>query len=236
MSGQRRAPLSVAAIFAATFLCGSVSAEGDPEAGEALFKACKGCHQIGSEARHGIGPHLDRLFGRVAGSLDDFRYSSAMRAKGEEGLSWDARTLDSYLEKPQALVPGTRMSYRGMADPQDRADLIAFLKDRSESTPAPDPAAAAAPRAELGAAALAIEGDPAYGEYLSTECVTCHQPSGRADGIPSIVGWPKDAFVRALFEYKTHVRSHQVMRMVTANLGNEEVAALAAYFGSLSPQ
>jgi cytochrome c len=159
-----------------------------------------------------------------------------MRAKGDAGLVWDEAALDTYLARPQEMVPGTRMSFRGMGGAEDRADLIAYLKQAAALDPASDPSAAAAPRAEIGAAVLEIEGDPAYGEYLASECVTCHQPSGRADGIPSIVGWPKDAFVRALFEYKTNVRSHQVMRMVTSNLGNEEVAALAAYFGQLSPQ
>lgn len=235
MKRQARVWGSVAAV-AAALLCGPASAEGDAGRGETLFKACRGCHQVGADARHGIGPHLDRLFGRVAGSLEGFQYSSAMRARGESGLAWDADSLDAYLAKPQALVPGTRMSYRGMPDAGDREDLIAWLERATAEAPADNPAAAAAPRPEIGAAVLSIEGDPAYGEYLSTECVTCHQPSGRADGIPSIVGWPKDAFVRALFEYKTNVRSHQVMRMVTGNLGNEEIAALAAYFASLTPQ
>ena len=80
------------------------------------------------------------------------------------------------------------------------------------------------------------EGDPEYGEYLAGECVTCHQPSGHADGIPSIVGLPKDYFVRALFEYKTNVRSNEVMKLRVANLANEEIAALAAYFSGLEPQ
>jgi cytochrome c len=208
----------------------------DPARGEDLFRACTPCHQIGSGARNGVGPHLDALFGRVAGSLDGFQYSSAMRKKGKAGLVWDAAALDTYLTQPQTMVPGTRMSFRGMPDPQDRAHLIAFLQQASASDPASDPTAAAAPRADMATAVLEIEGDPDYGEYLASECVTCHQPSGRTEGIPSIVGWPKDAFVRALFEYKNNVRSHQVMRMITTNLGNEEIAALAAYFAQLSPQ
>ncbi|ESR27263.1 c-type cytochrome [Lutibaculum baratangense] len=227
----------VAALVAVLLLAGPAAAEargaGD---GEALFRACRGCHELGEGARHGIGPHLDGLFGRIAGSLEGYRYSSAMGRVGEAGLVWDAATLDRYLEKPQAFVPGTRMSYRGMPGEQDRAALIAWLEAATAEAPADNPAVASLPRPEIAAATLEIEGDPAYGEYLAGECVTCHQPSGRADGIPSIVGWPRDAFVRALFEYKTNVRSHQVMRMVTGNLGNEEIAALAAYFGQLSPQ
>jgi cytochrome c len=83
---------------------------------------------------------------------------------------------------------------------------------------------------------LQMEGDPEYGEYLAGECVTCHQASGHADGIPSIVGLPKDYFVTSLFEYLNNVRSNDVMKLRVANLSNEEIAALAAYFSSLEPQ
>ncbi|PVB62175.1 c-type cytochrome [Labrenzia sp. 011] len=209
---------------------------GDPARGEVLFRACKGCHQVGAEARNGVGPHLDGLFGRQAGVLEGFKYSGAMKTRGTDGLVWDAVTLDRYLEKPRAYVPGTRMSFLGMRERQDRVDLIAYLKALSREAPAADPQAGTQVRAEIGAAAMRLEGDPEYGEYLSSECVTCHQISGRADGIPSIVGWPGQAFIRALFEYKTNVRTHQVMQNMTTNLGNEEIAALAAYFGTLDPQ
>ncbi|MEP1931149.1 MAG: c-type cytochrome [Roseibium sp.] len=209
--------------------------DGDPLKGEQLFKACKSCHQIGANARNGVGPHLDGLFGRFAGSLNGFKYSSAMKALGRDGLVWNEFTLDQYLEKPRAYVPGTRMSFRGMADQQKRIHIIAYLKDLSAEAPATDTSAPDdAP--EMGSVAMQLEGDPGYGEYLSSECVTCHQVSGRADGIPSIIGWPKTSFIRALFDYKTNIRSHQVMQNMTVNLGNEEIAALAAYFGSLDPQ
>ncbi|WP_068415631.1 c-type cytochrome [Labrenzia sp. OB1] len=214
----------------------AASGKGDPARGETLFKACKSCHQVGANARNGVGPHLDGLFGRQAGVLEGFKYSSAMKTLGEEGLLWNAFTLDAYLEKPRAYVPGTRMSYLGMRKIQDRTDVIAYLKALSQEAPASDPQADTQTRAEIGAAAMGLEGDPEYGEYLSSECVTCHQMSGRADGIPSIVGWPSQAFIRVLFEYKTNIRSHQVMQNMTTNLGNEEIAALAAYFGSLDPQ
>ncbi|WP_417669754.1 c-type cytochrome [Roseibium sp.] len=212
------------------------ASEPDIAAGEKAFKACKSCHQVGTNAANGIGPHLDGLFGRIAGSLPGFKYSSAMKAKGENGLLWNEETLNAYLEKPNVFVPGTRMSYRGMSEMTDRRNIIAYLKDVTGAAPADNAEAAAPARAEIGAAAMAMVGDVAYGEYLSTECVTCHQVSGRADGIPSIIGWPKNAFIRALFEYKSNVRSHQVMQNMTVNLGNEEIAALAAFFGSIEPK
>lgn len=237
----RRSPLLALSVLTAlipfTALASPAAAnEGDAKRGEKVFKACRSCHEVGANATNGIGPHLDGLFGRVAGSLEGFKYSSAMKQKGSEGLTWDIAALDAYLEKPRAYVPGTRMSYRGMSKINDRRDVIAYLKSVSAEAPAANPSEAAPARAEMGAVAMGMEGDSAYGEYLSSECVTCHQVSGRADGIPSIIGWPKNSFIRALFEYKTNVRQHQVMKNMTVNLGNEEIAALAAYFGSIEPQ
>jgi cytochrome c553 len=78
-------------------------------------------------------------------------------------------------------------------------------------------------------------GDRAFGQYLSSECVTCHQLSGRFDGIPPIVGWPEDSFVQIMNEYKTKKREHAVMQTIAGRLSPEEIAALAAYFGSVAP-
>ena len=96
---------------------------------------------------------------------------------------------------------------------------------------------AAATPAETGftvpAEVLAIEGDVEYGEYLASECTTCHQASGASDGIPSIVGWDTDPFVTAMHAYKEKHRDNPVMQMVTGRLANDEIAALAAYFKGL---
>ncbi|NJL50295.1 MAG: hypothetical protein HC909_00805 [Blastochloris sp.] len=79
-------------------------------------------------------------------------------------------------------------------------------------------------------------GDRELGEYLATECVTCHQISGRYDGIPSIVGWPPESFVEILSMYRDRRRENQVMRSIAVKFTDEEIAALAAYFGSLAPK
>ena len=71
------------------------------------------------------------------------------------------------------------------------------------------------------------------GAYLSNECVTCHQRSGASNGIPSITGWPQDAFVSALRAYRGRERKSPVMQTIADQLSDEEIAALAAYFGSL---
>jgi cytochrome c553 len=81
--------------------------------------------------------------------------------------------------------------------------------------------------------AVCGQGDPALGQYLSSECVTCHQLSGEYQGIPPIVGWPTQSFVEIMNEYRTKKRSNPIMRTIAGRLSPEEIAALAAYFGSL---
>jgi cytochrome c553 len=79
----------------------------------------------------------------------------------------------------------------------------------------------------------AIAADKAFGEYLSSECVTCHQLSGRYEGIPPIVGWPEPIFIEAMQDYRQKKRDNPIMQTVADRLSPEEIAALAAYFGSL---
>ena len=77
------------------------------------------------------------------------------------------------------------------------------------------------------------QGDKALGEYLSSECVTCHQLTGQYQGIPPIVAWPEETFVAVMNGYRLKVRPNPVMQTIAARLSDEEIAALAAYFGSL---
>ncbi len=86
------------------------------------------------------------------------------------------------------------------------------------------------------AAAQASKGDRAFGEYLSSECVTCHQVSGRFEGIPPIVGWPEESFIQIMNEYRHKKRPNAVMQTIAAPLSDEELAALATFFGSLTPK
>lgn len=82
-------------------------------------------------------------------------------------------------------------------------------------------------------ASLADAADKAFGEYLASECVTCHQLAGRYEGIPPIVGWPTPTFIEAMREYRKRKRANPIMQTVADRLSDEEIAALAAYFGSL---
>lgn len=206
---------------------------GDATRGQDLFKRqCAACHQIGPEAKNRVGPRLNGIFGRRAGALDGFAYSKSMARMGADGLTWTLDTLHAYVENPKALVSGTRMNYRGMADAADRGALLAYLRewsDKPQNIPEAQPTALKTDH-DLDPAILALKGDPAYGEYLSSECSTCHQADGSDKGIPAINGWPEEDFVVAMHAYKQKLRPHPVMQMMAGRLSNDEIAALAAWF------
>lgn len=223
--------------LAVVLMAGPACAEalGNPVAGEKIFAQCKGCHEVGPEAVDRIGPHLNGIFGRAAGAHDGYDYSDGMDRAGADGLIWTAQTLEAYLENPRALVSRTRMSFRGLKDPQDRADVLAYLRDFSDDPsdlPEAEPTARGTDH-DLDPTILAIQGDPEYGEYLSSECLTCHLRDGSTEGIPSITRWPEADFVVAMHAYKNKLRPHPVMQMMAGRLNNDEIAALAAYFRTL---
>lgn len=220
------------------FVAGAAQAQefGDPDKGAKHWSLCKGCHEVGPEARNRIGPNLNEIFGRRAASVEGFNYSKSMERAGHDGLTWTLETLDVYIDNPKSLVSGTRMSFRGLKDPAARADLLAYMRGFSDApSNIPEAEPTAVPNyPHVSAEILAIEGDAEYGEYLSSECTTCHQSDGSDQGIPSIVLWPEEDFVAAMHAYKQKLRPHPVMQMMASRLNNEEIAALAAYFGSLS--
>jgi cytochrome c len=97
----------------------------DAAAGEKVFATCRICHQIGETAKNSVGPQLNGVIGRKAGSVPGYAYSPANR---DSGLTWDEATFTTYIQNPQAKVPGTKMVFPGIKDPQQIKDLIAFLK------------------------------------------------------------------------------------------------------------
>jgi cytochrome c len=96
---------------------------GDPSRGKTLYQACQACHSIDE---NDLGPKHRGVVGRPAGSIADYAYSAALKSSG---LTWDEATLDRWLINPSALVPGTKMFFQ-VADAQNRADIIAFLKEQ----------------------------------------------------------------------------------------------------------
>jgi cytochrome c len=103
------------------------SLTGDPVAGEKIFGQCKTCH-VAEAGVNRVGPSLWGVVGRTAGSIEGFKYSKANK---NSGLVWTEEQLFTYLEAPQRTVPGTIMAFAGLKKPQDRADVIAFLKTKA---------------------------------------------------------------------------------------------------------
>ncbi|WP_222559630.1 c-type cytochrome [Caenibius sp. WL] len=102
----------------------------DASVGARKFRQCAGCHTISKGAPDTGGPNLHGIFGQEFGrNSARFGYTAALR---DTGRRWDAQTLDAWMENPQKVVPGTTMQFGGMADPLDRADLIAYLRSRSD--------------------------------------------------------------------------------------------------------
>jgi cytochrome c len=116
----------VAALAAASIAIAARAA--DAGHGEKLFVDCASCHTVGT-ANDTVGPGLKGLFGRKAGSVEDYRYSPAMK---RSNITWNAETLDAYLADPQKSVPGNRMPYSGLPNASDRADLIAYLQNATK--------------------------------------------------------------------------------------------------------
>jgi cytochrome c len=105
--------------------------EGDATAGATVFKKCANCHVADTDTNK-VGPSLNKLFGRKAGTHPNFAYSAGMKAAGEGGLVWDETVLRDYLHNPKAKVKGTKMAFVGVKDDKEITDLIAYLKQYSQ--------------------------------------------------------------------------------------------------------
>src|SRR5215468_3458903 len=97
----------------------------DAAAGEKVFAKCKVCHQIGEGAKNMVGPVLNGVVGRHAGTYEGYHYSDANK---NSGITWDEATLKEYLKDPKAKVPGTKMIFPGLKSDDDIANVIAYLK------------------------------------------------------------------------------------------------------------
>jgi len=135
-SGCNGTAMSISIVVSQRVICASLGAAlfllfaepagaQDAQQGEHVFRAqCSICHSA-QPGRTIIGPSLFGVVGRHSGAMPGFHYSEANR---RSGLTWDPATLDRYLTKPQQVVPGTLMTFPGLRDPKQRADVIAFLK------------------------------------------------------------------------------------------------------------
>ncbi len=117
--------ISVSVAAAAFFASMGAAMAQDAAAGEKVFVKCKICHQVGEGAKNMVGPVLNGVVGRKAGSYADYHYSDANK---NSGLTWDEATIKEYLKDPKGKVPGTKMIFPGLKSDDDIANVIAYLK------------------------------------------------------------------------------------------------------------
>jgi cytochrome c len=97
----------------------------DAAAGEKVFLKCRACHQTGETARNGVGPVMNGLIGRKAGTVAGYSYSEANK---NSGLTWDEATFKDYIKNPKAKIPGTKMIFAGLPSDKEIEDVLAYLK------------------------------------------------------------------------------------------------------------
>ena len=205
-------PVEVAAVAPIAARMQTASAD----AGASLITRCQSCHDYSPANENRTGPGLYGIVGHPIASHEGFSYSDALAALGAEGEVWDYEHLDGFLESPRNYAPGTKMTFAGLSDPEDRANLIAFLRENSDDPyPLPEaPAEAEAPADEAAAPAgdqAAAEGEapagqdpiwaamaavtPEDGQALIVRCQSCHDYSEAnanrvGPGIHTVVGQP----------------------------------------------
>ena len=126
---MRRFFLAIMVLGVSTALSSALAAEGDPARGQRVFNACAPCHSL-EPNRNMTGPSLAEVWNRRAGSVSSFpRYSSELKSSG---VIWDDRTLDAWIADPQHLIPGNQMTFPGIKNEQQRADVLAFLREATQ--------------------------------------------------------------------------------------------------------
>ena len=125
---------AAAAVPIATLL-----ATADVAKGEAVFKKCAACHTVAQGGPNGIGPNLWAALGKPHGHVAGFSYSDAL--KSVPG-NWDFEGMDKWLANPKKYAPGTKMTFAGLGNPEERANLIAYLNSQGSNLPLPTPPAA----------------------------------------------------------------------------------------------
>ena len=145
-------------------------ATADVAKGEAVFKKCAACHTIAQGGPNGIGPNLWAAMGKPHGHVAGFSYSDAL--KSVPG-NWDFEGMDKWLANPKKYAPGTKMTFAGLGNPEERANLIAYLNAQGSNLPLPTPPAA-------DAAAPAAAADAATGEAAAAPAADAAAPAAPA--------------------------------------------------------
>lgn len=117
--------ISALTLVAGLVAAATPSAAQDAAAGEKSFSKCRPCHMIGENAKNSVGPILNGVIGRPAGSVEGYNYSAANKGSG---ITWDDATFLEYIAAPNAKIKGTKMAFAGIKDPTEAANLLAYLK------------------------------------------------------------------------------------------------------------
>jgi len=147
---------------------GTLLASADPKAGEAAARKCTGCHNFAQGAGNKQGPELYGVVGRPIGTHEGFAYSDGMLEHKAKGDVWSYENLNAFLTSPKGFTPGTKMSFPGIKDDKERANVLAYLSTL-EATPLPFPAPASAEAAPAEDTAPAAEAAPAAEETPAAE-------------------------------------------------------------------
>ena len=164
-------------------------ATADLAKGEASFKKCMSCHSINQGGANGQGPNLYAVMGEGIGAArGGYAFSDALKAKGGK---WDWTSMNAWLEAPSVFASGTKMSFAGLTDPQERANVMAYLNAQGSNLPLPKVPEMPAAGAEGAAApAVALVGDAAKGQKSFAKCASCHSinPGGANGQGPNLAG------------------------------------------------
>lgn len=171
---------------------GVLLASADAAAGQGVAKKCASCHKFTPDGANATGPGLYEVVGRLIGSHPGFAYSAGMEEHKTAGDMWTYENLDAFLTAPKAFTPGTKMGFGGLKNPEERADLLAYLATLSAS-PVPFPAADAAPAAEAPAEGAAAPADAAP---VATDAGAVETPT-TTDAETPVEGTPAPATTEA---------------------------------------
>lgn len=139
---------------------------GDAAAGKKVFNKCRACHDVGPDAKNKIGPELNGIVGEAVASVEGYSFSPALQEYAASHPTWNQENLTAWLSDPRALVPGTKMAFPGLKEPEDILNVITYLASFDETGQSVDPAtvlqaAAGGAAPAAGAAAPAAGAAPA---------------------------------------------------------------------------
>jgi cytochrome c len=172
---------------------GTVLPTADVAAGEAVFAKCKSCHTVEAGGANGTGPNLNGVVGRKPGSHAGFAYSAGMTDFGAKQAVWDDEHISEFIKSPQKYIAGTKMTFVGLKKPEDRINVIAYLRSQGGTlpVPAPNPAATAAPaepqagEGQTPAPGAAAAGQPTATGSTATPPAVSGGPAGQGVGAPA---------------------------------------------------